>query len=176
MSATRGPDQKPYLAVLTLHDRSDRSFLAFDLAHILKAFGSEIHRYMWVALPGLDIVPRAESKLPASFVSTAESGDRLFMSGQELLSLSLRIAQTIDGIFVGLPMGRLSPEQLEYDLDLSLFPDTNAQKAVRAVDSSFFEVYLKEPAHAELLRGRFSEVRGKDPGQFFSGAPAALRA
>jgi hypothetical protein len=53
------------------------------------------------------------------------------------------------------------------DVNLGLFPTSKAELAIVAVDSSFFEIYAKDPQLVTALQHHFKEVRLQDPASYF---------
>jgi hypothetical protein len=143
----------------TIHDRSG-GLLAFDLKDILEALEPLLDRWTW-HVGHLDTVSNA--------VPTAEPEGE-WLSSRELTDFANAIAQTIDGTFIAYPKGQGARGVSEVgDLDeLEIaFPTSLAELMIVATDSSYFEVYAKDPKVTELLRRRFKDVREKDAKVYF---------
>lgn len=143
--------------IFSIHDRNG-PVLGFDLRDVLRALGP--------LLPGSDWFVEIEEATG----DVAEVRPGRWLSSAELLDLADGLAQTRDGVAVAFPtsVGRRAGAE---DLSLEAFPVSRAELAIAAVDSSWFEVYAKDPAVANLLRHRFTDVREEDARDYF---PAAV--
>ncbi len=65
------------------------------------------------------------------------------------------------------PKGTDIADRESTGFNLGAFPTSAAQLAISAIDSSYFDVYAKDPAVAELLRRRFADVREEDADAYF---------
>lgn len=145
--------------VHSIHDRNG-GLLAFDLKDILEALEPLLHRWTW-HVGNMETVSNA--------VPIAEPEGQ-WLSSRELTDFANAIAQTIDGTFIAYPKEHGTRGVSEVgDLDeLEIaFPTSLAELMIVAVDSSYFEVYAKDPKVTELLRRRFTDVREKDPNVYF---------
>jgi hypothetical protein len=144
------------ICIFSIHDR-DGPVLAFDLKHILQALGPLLDGWIWY-VDGLDTV--GGNSWPA-----CPNGS--WVSSGELTRLASEITQTIDGTFIAFPAELGMRNTSTADLSESAFPTSRAKLMILAVDSSFFEVYAKDPAVIELIRPRFMDVREVDPKVWF---------
>jgi hypothetical protein len=138
----------------SIHDRHG-GLLAFDLKDILEALEPLLDGWTW-HVGNLETVSNAPIAEP----------EGQWLSSRELTDFANAIAQTIDGTFIAYPKEQGTRGVSEVgDLDeLEIaFPTSLAELMIVAVDSSYFEVYAKDPKVTELLRRRFKDVREKDP-------------
>jgi hypothetical protein len=142
----------------TIRDHND-GLLAFDLKDILKALEPLLDRWMW-HVGNLETVSNA--------VPTAEPEGK-WLSSRELTEFADAIAQTIDGTFIAYPKeeGMRSASVGDLDQIKTEFPASRAELMILAIDSSYFEVYAKDPRVTGLLRRRFTDVREEDPKVYF---------
>lgn len=110
--------------------------LEFDLPEVLGALGERVAASRWRGR-GLCYVSRDERGIEA--LERLGAGGEVM--GGELLAALPRLLQVIDGEFEGLGTARPSPWVV-----------------VRAVDSSWWEVYSDEPAVLVAVQGRFRIV------------------
>jgi len=142
--------------VLSIRD-STEGVLRVDLKDILHALRSYIGRWTW-CVRGLD----AAGEDLGEFCDLTEKAP-VWLSSQELLALSQRIEQTIEGAFLAFPE-RLSEVDLdESELELGRFPESRSELVIVAVDSSCFDVYTKDLDCADVIRQSFKDVRSHDP-------------
>jgi hypothetical protein len=116
----------------------DVGCLDFDLADILKALGARALRSDWRA-EDLNCFGESDAELEALSEASAP------IPGARLLDVAKRLTQVIDGAFLGTEPGASEPWVV-----------------VKAVDSSWWEVWTDDVAAVATLRGRFravSEVR-----------------
>ncbi len=134
----------------SIHDRNG-GLLAFDLKDILEALKPLLHRWTW-HVGNLETVSNA--------VPITEPEGK-WLSSRELTAFANAIAQTIDGTFIAYPKEHRTRGASVGDLDeLEIaFPTSLAELMIVATDSSYFEVYAKDPKVTELLRRRFKDVR-----------------
>ena len=125
-----------------IRDMHERGFLAVDLQHILDLFGARTIQSLWRA-----------SEVWATGQETGEAAQELealadgqpFIAGEHLSRLAHRIVQVIDGEFSAFERSSDSPWII-----------------IRAVDSSFYEVFSTEPAVLDRVRASFRKVSDCD--------------
>ena len=93
-------------------------------------------------------------------------GNRLLISGWQMLELSQVFVQTIEGIFIGYRSEEDAQEFLEQGWSLVCLSTSSAEFAIRAVDGESFDVYLRARALAEHIMHHFPDARWEDPAQF----------
>ena len=145
-------DDKSGPWVLSIHDKDPQGFLAFDLREILECLLPAIEPYRWVAY---DVDVEGEFAIPEEELLTTAA----------LLETSRKIAQTIDGRFVGYE-DNVDQATIAVDCSRS-FPRSQAVLEVVAVDSTLFDILTKKAAHVALLRSRFSDLREEDTSQYW---------
>jgi len=91
------------------------------------------------------------------------------MSWEQLVQWAAQIQQTNDGEFIAFSSDIERATITDEDLDLGQFPTSKAQLAVLAIDSTYFEVYAKDPDVLVALRRSFRDVRLEDPSPYFYG-------
>jgi hypothetical protein len=149
--------------VLSIHDHKE-SVLAFDLKDVLKALNGRFAECVW-CITVLDCFGSEICEEACRAVENSDGG--IWMSWHELQLLAAQSIQTIEGEFLAFrrEIGRASIT--ERDLNLGEFPTSKAELAILAVDSSFFEVYAKDPEVLVALRRSFQDVRLEDPSPYF---------
>ncbi len=155
---------KTAIQVLSIHDHK-ASLLAFDLKDLLQALNRHFAQSAW-CITLLECVGGEACEEACRTVENS-GGAGLWLSGQELVSLANRIDQTIEGEFLAFPGDIDRATVTEQDLDLGHFPNSKAELAIVAVDSSYFEVYARAPDVLATLRQHFQDVRVQDPGSYF---------
>jgi hypothetical protein len=124
-----------------IRDMHERGFLAVDLHHILDLFGERAVQSRWRA-----------SEVWATGQETGEAAQELerladgqtFIAGEHLSRIAHNLVQVIDGEF-------------------SAFDSSDSPWViVRAVDSSFYEVFSTEPAVLDRVRASFQKVSDCD--------------
>jgi hypothetical protein len=158
--------QKTAIQILSIHDRRD-ACLAFDLKDVLRALGRHLEQWIW-CITELDCIGSRTEAVTQQV--KAARGRGVWMHSAEMMKLAGDMDQTIDGEIIAFPkdIDRHSIEARE--LNVSAFPGSRAELAIRAVDSSFFEVYTKDPEIAHLLRRQFKDIHSEDPTRYFSDA------
>jgi hypothetical protein len=157
------PMQSALVQVVSIHDMKG-SVLGFDLKEILNALKGHLRDWKW-CIYELDCVGtnRAISRGRAA----APEKNGLWLSSEELVSLAADIQQTVDATLLAFPAD-IDPQTIrKEELDVAHFPSSRAELVVLAVDSSFFEVYLKSSEIEKLLEKHFRDVRMEDPGLYF---------
>jgi hypothetical protein len=146
----------PGVWTLTIKDFAPQGFLSFDVKDILPCLGPDVHRYSWIVTeldatgPETEALCRRVAECPAQGI---------VLSSDEFLSASQKIHQTLDGTFIGVPWQAYDPQELDVLVDLDRFPENTAEVVIRAVDSSWFEVMTKNPAHVAAIKARFRDVQ-----------------
>ena len=120
---------------IAIHDM-DGNTLAFDLAELLAAVGAPALTSEWrVRSDPLQYI--AEKDLPAFEMP----GDR-WLNGADFDRAASDVQQVIDGVFEGRRPGAQEP-----------------WITLRAIDSSWWEVYCDDGAVIDALKRRFRDVR-----------------
>jgi hypothetical protein len=151
--------------VVSIHDAATQGYLSVDVKDILGCLGSSIEDYSWV-ITELDCTGEEAQSLCDAVESRRGRG--LVLSADELLAAAQKFKQTIDAKILGIPKRAYSQQELDLISDLWSFPQTQAQLAILAVDSSFFEVFTKDYNQVRLLRKCFKDVREEDSQNYFS--------
>jgi hypothetical protein len=123
---------------LRIDDLAEGRYLAFDLREILAALGPQARTSRWVCTD-LWCIPFGE---PDESVLEKQYSPGSTITGEELVRLAAKIRQVVDGTFRAFAESADRPWLI-----------------VRAVDSSFWEVFSTEPEALERLRCRFRSVR-----------------
>ncbi len=128
---------------ITIRDMVESGrYLAVDLQHVLDLFGERVIQSRWTA-----------SEVWATGKETGEAERELdeladgqtFISGEQLSRIARNLVQIIDGEFRAFEQGSASPWIV-----------------IRAVDSSFYEVFSPEPEVLTRVRGAFHHVTDCD--------------
>jgi len=152
--------------ILSIHDESpDRKVLAIDLKEILAALGDAVDRHRFCIL---DIEATGDGAAGLYERLSAAPGGKLWVSAEELRGLAARLTQTIDAQIAGYPTEQLSVTLLPEDMRLAAFPQNRMGIVIAAVDSTYFEVYLKDAALADRVAAAFRQVKRADPAVYFS--------
>lgn len=129
---------------LSIHDMQDGG-LAFDLQEVLEALGAPACEAWWRARPRVWYVTEENSPVPALY---SEERPGPWTRGTDLLEASAHVRQVIDGV--------LESVQGEPPAsDGALTPWV----VVRAVDSSWWEVYSADEDALRRVRARFRDIR-----------------
>jgi hypothetical protein len=123
---------------LRIADLAEGGHLAFDLKEILAAIGPAVSTSRWLCTD-LWCIPFGE---PDDQALEACYRTGSFIGGEELVELAAQTRQVVDGTFRAF---RESAEQ--------------PWLILRAVDSSFWEVFSDDAATLDKLRVRFQDVR-----------------
>jgi len=119
---------------VTIRDMVEsRKFLAVDLRHILDLLGERAIQSRWRASE-VWATGDASSKLEAA------ADGQAFITGEHLSRMAHNLAQVIDGEF------------------LAFENSDSPWIIIRAVDSSFYEVFSDEPAVLDRVRKSFQRV------------------
>jgi hypothetical protein len=145
---------------LTEYDR-------FDLDKILKAIGSDIVSKLFWGLTNLEYVTFENTDYLFA-QSEKPQHDKLVISGSELLKFSNVAIQVIEGIFIGYPSRGQVREFLRNDWSLSQFAESSAIVAIKAIDGSWFDVYLSSRVYFHNLQEHFKEMCIEDLSKFLS--------
>jgi hypothetical protein len=148
--------------VLTIHDHID-SRLAFELKDVLRALDNYVDRWSW-CITELDCFG-GESEAVCQAVE-ATHGSGIWLSSTELRKLAAGIAQTIDGQFIAYPK-EIDRRTVDPGAAWGEFPASRAELFIHAVDSTFFEIFVKDPEIAVRLQQTFKDVRVEDPEVYF---------
>jgi hypothetical protein len=147
-----------------IHDLDERGVLAFDLTQLLDVLGPRAAALDWI-VTAYDPVTSGDEEVEG-FANTvyearcATPRRGLRVSSGELYGLGSRALQTIDGQFIGVPPATQAAV-LEL-IEPRAFPTSEAELAIKAVDSSFWIVITKSEADIEAIRARFHDVREAD--------------
>jgi hypothetical protein len=156
--------QQTAVQVVSIHDQN-HSLLAVDLKDVLQALGVAPERWKW-CVTLLECTGGEFSQAVCDAVESA-GGAGYWLSGQELSRLAEDIRQTLEGEWLAFPAD-VEPEHLsDEDLHLRCFPTNRVELAILVVDSSFVEVYTKDPALPAGLQKAFLDVRPQDPALYF---------
>jgi len=155
---------KSAVQVFSIHDHQE-SLLAFDLKDVLQALNGQFALAAW-CITVLECVGGERCEEACQAVEKSE-GAGVWLSWDELVKLANQIDQTIEGEFLAFPREIEKASVTGQDLDLGHFPTSKAELAILAVDSSYFEVYAKNPEVLAALRHCFRDVRLEDPSPFF---------
>lgn len=152
--------------ILSVHDASaDGRVLAIDLKDILAALGDTCLGYRWCVLDMDATGPDGEA-LHKRLNQAPER--RLWLSAADLRQIADQVMQTIDAEISGYPI-ELTPAELRTeDYTLASFPSNRMAIVITAVDSTRFEIYLKDAALADRLATAFRDVRREDPADYFT--------
>jgi hypothetical protein len=142
--------------VLTIHDSAE-GVLRVDLKDVLHALRSHVPQWTW-CVRGLDAVGEDLGE----FCDLTEKAP-VWLSAEELLALAQRIEQTIEGEFLAFPRELSEIDLDESELELGRFPESRAELAITAVDSSCFDVYAKDLDCVNAIRQSFKDIRTQDP-------------
>ena len=124
-----------------IRDGIERSgFLAFDLAEILDALGSLTATSTW-RCRDLWVTGREDLEVRA-LEAASESPEGISMTTDELAGFAAQVAQVIDGEFSAIVPGETEPWLV-----------------IRAVDSSWWEVFSANGRVFDALRLRFTDLR-----------------
>ena len=113
--------------------------LTFDLAQLVEALGARARVARWRAVPS----PSYVSDVDVAAFDAAGDSSGPWISGEEMLAHARAIRQVIDGEFQAVQPGELSALWL----------------VLRAVDSSWWEVYSDDPEVEAALRRAFHDIR-----------------
>lgn len=119
---------------VTISNLDNRGHLAFDLRHILELIELDAHRSRWT-VRNLECVGSSAGELHR----VADAGTLL--DGAQLLALSRGVNQVIDGEFAGFFSGQDDP-----------------WIRIRAVDSSFWDIFTDRDDILDRVRSRFQRV------------------
>lgn len=158
--------------VLVIRDQCEVSMdgqahqvLAFDLRDVLEALGAEVDALNW-RITNLDCHGGESESFCRRLDEAPVPG--LWLSGAELRAFAENVDQVVDGTFVGFcketDTQSLDPE----DLEATAFPQSPSRLVIRAVDSSWFEIYTKDFQTVQLIRNRFRDVSVENPTDFFA--------
>ena len=114
-------------------------WLTFDLAQLVEALGARARVARWRALPS----PSYVSDVDVAAFDAASDSPGPWISGEEMLAHARAIRQVIDGEFQAVQPGEPSAPWL----------------VLRAVDSSWWEVYSDDPDVGAALRLAFHDIR-----------------
>jgi hypothetical protein len=154
----------PKTFILAINDAHSSGGLSFDLKDVLEVLGEElVNRARWCIFDVDATGPMADEVANR----VRESNGELFLTGSELRRIAQGLDQTIDGEIVAYPPGTSSELLAEEDLELVAFPRNRMTLAIRAVDSSFFEVYVKDARLVDQLKARFKSVDDRDSASYF---------
>jgi hypothetical protein len=121
---------------LEISDTDEEGGLAFDLSDLLETIGEEtVLGWHWIC-------QEVECSGPGSDALHAADEDRLVLTGETLLDLATQVDQTIQGLFLALPPGEAKPVL-----------------ALRAVDSSWWEVWTLDDEIHDMMLGRFETAQ-----------------
>jgi hypothetical protein len=124
---------------IRIRDLTPRRYLAFDLRDILDLLGERTIRSRWRAA-GVWATEKKRFEGPTELDGLAEAGS--WIEGEHLRSLAHEdVHQVIDGEFTRFDQGSDSPWVI-----------------VRAVDSSYYEVFSHEPTVLQSVRVAFKDV------------------
>jgi len=147
---------EPTVYVLSVHDSADGG-LSVDLKDLLQALRGFLSRWTW-CIRDLDA---AGEDLNGLCQATWEAP--VWFSSNELLALSQRVQQTVEGVFLAFPEWLKAAELDPAELEVGRFPHSRCELAITAVDSSYFEIYAKDIGCADAIRQHFKDVRLQDP-------------
>lgn len=126
---------------------SASGFLDFDLADILDALSAFTAGSVW-RCRGLEVTSRDDAIDVHELERASESESGVRMTTDELSSFARRISQVIDGEFVATRPRESDPCVI-----------------VRAVDSSWWEVFSSDDRIIDAARSRFRDLRDVAPVQ-----------
>lgn len=158
---------KRAVRVLMIKDLDPRGCLGFDLLDVLEGMGAGVARSFRWLVTDFDPTGDETAHALASRVTAARPMG-VVLSGDELLALARRTAQTIDATAVAFQDESALNASIEPFFSIGEFPESDAAHVVRAIDSSYFEVYTKDERVAEALRRRFHDVTDENPDQYFN--------
>ena len=139
--------------------------LAFDLKDILDALAAKVDALNW-CITDVDCCGLGAAALCRKVDESAAPG--LWVSGAELRALAASVEQVVDGDFFGFPKELRLEALATSDVETTAFPHNKAQLVIRAVDSSWFEVYTKDTHVTQVLLDRFRDVSVEDAHGFFA--------
>jgi len=146
------------VSVVSIHDRTaDGRLLAFDLKEILKVLEEYLAQWIWY-VPALEAFGSENIEAACDAVEAAQ-GKGVWFSSTELLELAGDITQTVDGEFLAFSVDVDRQALGESDLNLAHFQQNKIALAILSVDSSYFEVYTKDPSVEAAIRQHFEDVR-----------------
>ena len=121
---------------LEISDTDEEGSLAFDLVDLLETIGEEtVLGWRWIC-------QEVECSGPGADALHIADDDRLVLTGETLLDLATQVDQTIKGLFLALPPGEANPVL-----------------ALRAVDSSWWEVWTQNDEIHDVMLGRFETAQ-----------------
>ncbi len=148
--------------VLSIYSSEDKFV---DLRDLLVALGQETVTQLFWGIGWLDWFGEVDA---TNFNNELEHGRvrRIVKSGTRLMELSQHVWQTLEGVFVGYPSEGAAAEFLQADWSLTRFARSSAQVAIKAVDGSYFDIYLRSSAMMDHLTRVFKRVQRQDPANF----------
>jgi hypothetical protein len=157
---------KQNVKIVSIHDEDPSSgVLSFDLKDVLKALQNHLGSWSFCVIE-IDAVGKRVDEFCDAVQSARGRG--IWASREELEDIAARAEQTISAEILGFPAELNRSSLSEQDLNLACFPVSKAEVAIVAVDSSYFEVYAKNSAVLDAIRGAFQDVREEDPAPYFS--------
>jgi hypothetical protein len=134
----------PDMDGIGIYDQHNGS-LSVDLIGLLRALGPAASSAWWRARTRVWYIAAEGVILPA--LEEHESGGR-WMSGSDLIAVGERLHQVVDGVIEGVG-GAAAPQE----------NDAEPWVVLRAVDSSWWEVYADDSQVLRTLRDCFRDVR-----------------
>lgn len=121
---------------LEIADTDEEGGLSFDLYDLLDTIGEEtVLGWRWIC-------QAVECSGPGADALHAADADGLVLSGETFFDLATHVDQTIEGLFLALPAGT-----------------GQAIVALRAMDSSWWEVWTAEDEIHQAMLGRFEQAQ-----------------
>jgi hypothetical protein len=154
---------KTAIHIISIHDADD-DFLGFDLPDVLQALADRTAEWSWYVTE-FDAIGGGGCKQLCAAVQTA-AGSGVWLSSAEMVRMAADIRQTIDATLFAFPRNT-APAAVDLRTVVESFPESMAELGIRAIDSTLFEVYAKEPEVVALLKQRFRDVRDEDPRLYF---------
>jgi hypothetical protein len=154
--------------VVTIHDRlAQGQALSFDTKEILSCLGPGIHRYLW-AITDLDCTGAEAQPLCDAVEKARRNAKTFLLSWDELLAAAQKFDQTIEATFIAFSRKASAANGLDMVNDLALFPQCEGELIVRAIDSSFFEIWTKSYDDVRTLKKCFKDVREEDTTKYLA--------
>jgi hypothetical protein len=146
--------------VLTIHT-TEAINPDLDLYPILETLGAAFVTNLTWGIERIDCTgPEAQDMCNAVDASPKR---QILLSGNDLFQIAPKFMQVIEGYFAGYSSEQDASDFLESDWYAVPFADSRAQIAIRVLDGSWFEVYLRSKALGEQLARSFKDVQWEDP-------------
>jgi hypothetical protein len=143
--------------VLSIRDHVTNT-LSFDLRDILAALGERALAWQRCVLYDFEAYGPGERLVAITDAIWRARPGGIWLTAPELVRLAHDIDQTIDGEFQAFPSG-LAVSTIPGDELHASFLQSRAELVIRAVDSTWFDVYAKHREDVERIQARFSDVQ-----------------